>query len=68
MWALLGMRRATNLQSTDWFYQSIISKIKSIKSRIRKNKIPSSKHQITNKSQISIFNDQNRWGFEFWLL
>jgi len=25
-------------------------------------KIPSFKHQITNKSQISIFNDQNMFG------
>jgi hypothetical protein len=25
-------------------------------------KIPSSKHQITNKSQIPISNDQNRFG------
>jgi hypothetical protein len=30
------------------------------------NEIPSSKHQITNKSQIPILNDQNRfviWNF-----
>ena len=26
---------------------------------LSKNKIPNLKHQITNKSQISIFNDQN---------
>ena len=37
-------------------------------------KIPNLKHQITNKSQISIFNDQNLpdkdivWIFEFWSL
>jgi hypothetical protein len=33
--------------------------------------IPNSKHQITNKSQIPIFNDQNTkqvWNFEFWSL
>jgi RAB protein geranylgeranyltransferase component A len=28
----------------------------------RTYKIPNSKHQITNKSQISIFNDQNMFG------
>jgi len=34
-------------------------------------KISNSKHQITNKSQIPIFNDQNKkqvWNFEFWSL
>jgi hypothetical protein len=37
-------------------------------------KITKSKHQITNKSQIPIFNDQNLpgqdivWIFEFWSL
>jgi hypothetical protein len=33
--------------------------------------IPSSKHQISNKSQIPILNDQNTkqvWNFEFWSL
>jgi hypothetical protein len=33
--------------------------------------IPNFKHQITNKSQIPIFNDQNIrqvWNFEFWSL
>jgi len=34
---------------------------------ITDNKIPNSKHQITNKSQIPIFNDPN-WNFEFWSL
>jgi len=38
------------------------------------SKITNSKHQITNKSQILIFNDQNLlgrdivWIFEFWSL
>jgi hypothetical protein len=35
------------------------------------NEIPNSKHQITNKSQIPIFNDQNKkqvWNLEFWSL
>jgi hypothetical protein len=38
------------------------------------SKNTNSKHQITNKSQISIFNDQNLpgqdivWIFEFWSL
>ena len=34
-------------------------------------KISNSKHQITNKSQIPILNDQNKkrvWNFEFWSL
>jgi|GEM_PF-5180021 len=35
------------------------------------NEIPNSKHQMTNKSQIPIFNDQNTKqvsNFEFWSL
>jgi hypothetical protein len=41
---------------------------------IFESKNTNSKHQITNKSQISIFNDQNLpgqdiiWIFEFWSL
>jgi hypothetical protein len=34
-------------------------------------KITNPKHQITNKSQIPILNDQNKkpvWNFEFWSL
>jgi hypothetical protein len=31
-------------------------------------KIPNSKHQITNKTQIPIFNVQNVLNFEFWSL
>jgi hypothetical protein len=30
------------------------------------HKIPNSKHQIPNKSQIPIINDPNVWDFEFW--
>ena len=35
------------------------------------NEIPNSKHQITNKYQIPIFNDQNKKqvsNFKFWSL
>ena len=49
------LRPASNLKNTDWFYKSSFSKINSFKSEITKYEIPSSEHQITNKSQISIF-------------
>jgi len=47
-----------SLLKHDLFFFVLISQKRSM----NKYKIAISKHQITNKSQISIFNDQNMFG------